>query len=165
MKHYVPKRTYETTVILQPNLNDLEVEEQVNAIKALIEEHADEILTVDLWGRRRLAYPIRRFQEGVYVFFQYHSDPSVLPELNRYFRITENVIRHLTVRVEGKLEDQISRLQDAPPREDRRRDGRPDSSRPGRSGDGPSDRPGPDDGGRREAESSEASESSPRSEA
>lgn len=137
MKHYEPIRTYETVIILRPTLTDVEIEEYVTAMKRFIEQNENEILKVDLWGRRRLAYPIRRFRDGVFAFFIFRGKPAFISELTRQYRITEDIIRYLTTIIEGdpNLEGGIN---DAPPRDDRRRDDggrRSDRPRPRREED------------------------------
>jgi len=52
----------------------------------------------DLWGKRRLAYPIKRYQEGFYVFFNYEGTPVVPAELERKFKQTDAILRFMTVR-------------------------------------------------------------------
>ena len=89
---------YEIALIIRP-----EVEEEGQA--ALI-ERLSEILTsaggvvkdVETWGRRRLAYPIRKTQEGFYYFIQGQFSTSVLPELERTIKLNEDILRHMVIR-------------------------------------------------------------------
>jgi small subunit ribosomal protein S6 len=92
---------YETICIIKPDLGD-------EAIKAVVRKATDslkggggQINKVDEWGRRRLAYPIQKKNEGYYVLFDYTSAPAVSKELVRILRLNEDVVRHQTVRFEG----------------------------------------------------------------
>ena len=116
-------RTYETTFIVRTSLSDLEVDELVARMKALVEENGCETLKVDLWGRRRLAYRIGRDQDGVYAFMVFRGSPDAVPTLERAFRINENVLRYLTVRCETPVDeiDEIKAQLDDRPASDRSR--------------------------------------------
>lgn len=133
MHEYEVIRTYETTVILDPALDDAAIEQQVETIKSWIAADEDELIRADIWGRRRLAYPIGRWREGVYTFFVFKGKATAVAELARRFQITESIVRHLTVRTEGPVDatTQIG-LSDA-------MDG--DSRGRGRGGDRRGDRP------------------------
>ena len=54
MRHYVPTRTYETTIVIQPSLNDAEIDTIVDAVRSLIEDN-NNLIRTDIWGRRKLA--------------------------------------------------------------------------------------------------------------
>jgi small subunit ribosomal protein S6 len=113
-------RSYETTVILRPTLSAAEVEDHVAALKGLIEAEA-EVLRSDVWGRRKLAYPIQGHSEGVYAYFAFRGKADLLTELVRRYQINENVIRYLTVRCDRPLEQMpTTSLDDAPEASDRR---------------------------------------------
>ncbi len=56
------------------------------------------MLNVDKWGKKKLAYPIKKFEEAFYVFFLYEGEPDISGELERRFKQTEAVIRYLTVK-------------------------------------------------------------------
>jgi small subunit ribosomal protein S6 len=142
LRHYVPTRTYETTIVIQPSLNDAEIDTIVDAVRSLIEDN-NNLIRTDIWGRRKLAYPVRRYQEGIYIFYVFEGKPEFIPELTRHYQITEGILRHLTVRCEVDPEAIIISLGDSRERPDRRR--RPGG--PGDRRDGPPPRrdgpPGP----------------------
>ncbi|MBT5713499.1 30S ribosomal protein S6 [Candidatus Poribacteria bacterium] len=115
--------------MIQPSLNDAEIDAQIEGIKALIESGGNTLVRTDVWGRRKLAYPVRRYQEGIYVFFVFEGKPEFIPELTRHYQITEPILRHLTVRCEVDPEAMVISLGDSRERPDRRR-------RPGGPGDG-----------------------------
>jgi small subunit ribosomal protein S6 len=59
-----------------------------------------EVTSVDVWGRRALAYPIDNHREGIYVLFQAKMPPSALSELERNLKLSEEIIRYLLIKVE-----------------------------------------------------------------
>ena len=91
-------QTYETIIILKPQLSDADVSEFVDKTKKLITSEGGAIVGDDRWGRRRLAYPVKKFREGFYVLLRFSASSSVFKRLNQYFRIQENVLRTLTVK-------------------------------------------------------------------
>lgn len=88
---------YELLYIVSPRLNPEEANATVEAIGAGITSVGGEILSVDNWGRRRLAYPIKHHFEGTYVLTTMKIDPQATAELDRVLRIREDVLRHLLV--------------------------------------------------------------------
>ena len=92
--------TYETLFITSPNLTEEEEQATVEALAVLIPDGGGEMITNDRMGRRRLAYPIRKFEDGVYTRFLYDSTSEVPKELERRIRLSDKVLRSLTVRLE-----------------------------------------------------------------
>jgi len=93
---------YELVTILSPQLGEEELPGAVERITNFITGRGGEVAEVDQWGRRRLAYPIQRFTEGTYVVTQLSLDATRAAELDANLRISEEVIRHLLVRKDGK---------------------------------------------------------------
>lgn len=92
--------TYETIFITTPNLSEDEEKSTVDALHAVITDRGGESFIVERMGRRRLAYPIRKFDDGVYTRFLYDSDTETPKELDRRMRLSDRVLRALTVRLE-----------------------------------------------------------------
>ena len=92
--------TYETVFITLPSLTEQEETDLVSALAQVISDDGGTIAANDRMGRRRLAYPIRKFEDGVYTRFLYDSPPAVPKELDRRIRLSDKVLRHLTVRLE-----------------------------------------------------------------
>ena len=84
---------YETIFILHPSLDE-------EACKANIEKFKGVIENVDVWGKRKLAYEINKVNEGYYTLINFNADPKLPKELDRVFRITDTVIRHMIVKDE-----------------------------------------------------------------
>ena len=90
-------RDYELTVILNPDIGDDAINESIERVHEAIRTRGGEILDVNHWGRRRLAYPIKRHFEGNYVVNQVKLDPKRIADLEASFRISEDIIRHLVI--------------------------------------------------------------------
>ncbi|MDF2686474.1 MAG: ribosomal protein [Clostridia bacterium] len=90
---------YETIFVLSTKqLDDAAIETTTEKFKALISSNEGVIESVDLWGKRRLAYPINYETEGYYVFITFVA-PSALPiELDRVYHITDGVLRSIIVK-------------------------------------------------------------------
>jgi small subunit ribosomal protein S6 len=87
-------------VILNPEIGDDVVGESLERLSQTVTSRGGEIVDVNHWGRRRLAYPIKRHLEGNYVVSQIKLDPGQVPDLESNLRISEEVIRHLIVRAD-----------------------------------------------------------------
>ncbi len=85
---------YESMVIFHGDLPAETAGAQNQAIVDLIKAQGGELLNADEWGKRRLAYPIKRATEGYYVVYTYHLDPKNLPEIERHYRLAEEIIRY-----------------------------------------------------------------------
>ncbi|HEX4825489.1 MAG TPA: 30S ribosomal protein S6 [Candidatus Polarisedimenticolaceae bacterium] len=93
-------RTYETVFITVPTLTDEEDRGVVDALATVVSDGGGVFTANDRMGRRRLAYPIKKFEDGVYTRFLFDSEPVVPKELDRRLRINDKVIRHMTVLLE-----------------------------------------------------------------
>ena len=87
---------YETMFILDATLTDEQLEALTEKFKALVEKEGT-LEKFDIWGKRRLAYPINHKNEGYYILVNFSSNPTFPKELDRIFKITEGVIRSLTI--------------------------------------------------------------------
>jgi small subunit ribosomal protein S6 len=92
-------RDYELVFILNPDIAEEEVPAAIERVTQAITSRGGEVTEVDRWGRRKLAYPISGHAEGNYVLTQIRLDPTRTAELEAGFHISEEVIRHLLVRV------------------------------------------------------------------
>ena len=94
-------RDYELMVVLDPNLDDAAIDALNTRIQTMVTQRGGTIENVDNWGRKRLAYPIGRFRDGVYILSRFQLPPNAAAEIERALKLTESVIRHLLVRAEG----------------------------------------------------------------
>ena len=94
---------YETMYILRPDIAEEEVESHVTKYRDMIVEAGAEVLDNQMRGKRRLAYPIAKHKEGIYVQLSHNGDGQQVEVLEKAMRISEDVIRYLTVKQEGPL--------------------------------------------------------------
>jgi small subunit ribosomal protein S6 len=90
-------REYELIFIVHPEADEANFTEAVNRVRTWIEEDGGEVIKTDLWGKRRLAYPIRKQIDGQYVFMHIKMEPRFGIILERNLRFLEPVIRFLVV--------------------------------------------------------------------
>ncbi len=91
-------RDYELVVIIVPPLDDQGIATAIERISGWITSGGGTIGSTNVWGRRTLAYAIKKLNEGVYIQFNYQLLPSKSRELERSLRIDEQILRHLLVR-------------------------------------------------------------------
>ena len=92
-------RTYEVLFILSPQVTEEETTTLINDFKGIAANIGATLKSEDAWGRRRLAYPIHKFNEGIYHLFVLESDSS-LSELDRRMKNVDRVLRHVIVRTD-----------------------------------------------------------------
>jgi small subunit ribosomal protein S6 len=92
--------TYECVLILNPQLTDEQTTETIEQVKSLIVSHQGELLNVDIWGKKRLAYEIRKMREGFFVVltFKLQGQTGLMAELERVTKHSEAVIRQMIVK-------------------------------------------------------------------
>jgi small subunit ribosomal protein S6 len=88
--------TYELMVLLHPDL-EIDVETPIKKIEGLVEAAGGKVIKRDNWGKKRLAYRIKRQDFAVYVYFELKIDPSKVRQLENTILITEEVLRHILV--------------------------------------------------------------------
>ncbi len=91
---------YETVFILTPVLSDDQMKEAVAKFADVLKQNGAEIVNEELWGLRKLAYPIQKKSTGFYCLFEFTADPSVIKTLDVAFRRDERVIRFLNFRLD-----------------------------------------------------------------
>jgi small subunit ribosomal protein S6 len=91
-------RQYETAFLIAPNLPEEDNEKLISQMAEVVSKKKGTMINVDEWGKRKLSYPIQKFEEAYYVFFLYEGDPAIPVELERRFKQTEPIIRYLTVK-------------------------------------------------------------------
>ena len=91
---------YETLFVVSPALTEEETKSVIEKFTALIAENGS-VLSVNEWGKRRLAYPIEKFNEGYYVVVNFQSEGDFPAELERLYGINDSVIRSIVIRLEN----------------------------------------------------------------
>lgn len=92
---------YEIMFIVDPTLDDEMKEKTVKTVKEIISTEG-EVKNTEIWGLRKLEYPIEKKTEGYYAVIDFQAEPTLPKELDRRLRISDNVIRHLIVNKDEK---------------------------------------------------------------
>jgi len=108
-------RTYELMFIVRPDMTEEDLDKLISTLSGVVAPSGGSVQRIDKMGKRRLAYTVRRFHEGIYVLMVIEGGGPVIHELERRLRVTEPVIKFLTVRVdeEQKRLDKIKQLRDS----------------------------------------------------
>ncbi|MBQ9014855.1 MAG: 30S ribosomal protein S6 [Firmicutes bacterium] len=93
---------YELMFIIDPALEEEAKAATVEAVKGIIETEGEVIGEADVWGMRKLAYPIRKKSEGYYVVIEFQAPPTLPKELDRRLKISDNIMRHMIVNKDEK---------------------------------------------------------------
>jgi small subunit ribosomal protein S6 len=110
-------RDYEAVYIFDTTTTEEQLNEKVERYHALLTQGGAEVTAIDHWGRRQLAYPIRKQSAGYYVVTQFKSGPDPLPEYERLMKLDEGLLRYLVVQHEGEPTAPMS-IATRAPRED-----------------------------------------------
>ena len=94
-------RKYEVIFILHPSLDEDAVKANIEKFKGVVENGGGTIENVDFWGKRKLAYEIAKVNDGYYTLMHFNANPELPKELDRIFRITDGVIRHIIIKQEA----------------------------------------------------------------
>lgn len=94
-------RDYELAFIIEPNIDGEGVTGVVEKVSQFVQANGGSVASVDVWGRKTLAYPIKNYREGTYVLLNAQMDPASLDELERNLKLSEEIIRYLLVKAEN----------------------------------------------------------------
>ncbi len=111
-------RNYESLYIIQPELVGDELNALVEKFQGVLTEQGAEIHKLDNWGVRKLAYPINKVGRGSYIQTLFTAGPEVIAEFERRLRIDENILRFLTVKIEGDFPAEAPEKSTAPVNDD-----------------------------------------------
>jgi small subunit ribosomal protein S6 len=108
-------RTYELMFIVRPDMTDEDLDKLISTLGSAVTSSDGTVKSVEKMGKRRLAYTVRKFHEGVYILLTVEGGGAVMHELERRLRVTEPVIKFLTVRIdeEQKRLDKIKAIRDS----------------------------------------------------
>ena len=93
-------RTYEVMFIVRPDMSDEDLDKLISTLESQVGTSGGTIKNVERMGKRRLAYLVRNFSDGIYILFTVQGEGLIIRELERRLRVTEPVIKFLTVRVD-----------------------------------------------------------------
>ena len=108
-------RTYEVMFIVRPDVVDEELDKLISTLEGNVTTAGATVKNIERMGKRRLAYLVRNFNEGLYILFTIEGPGSVIHETERRLRVTEPVIKFITVRVdeEQKRLDKVKKIRDS----------------------------------------------------
>lgn len=90
-------REYESIFVLNPDVSDAQVDVEVEKIREFLTGRKADVTEIQKWGRRKLAYEIGKHREGIYTLIRFNAESALPGELERRYRLNENLIRFLTV--------------------------------------------------------------------
>lgn len=94
-------KDYEAMVILDANLDDEKIEAAVIKVEELIKKNGGTIEKIDRWGKKKLAYPIKKQSMGYYSLFYFNGEEQSIKEMDRVMRISDDIMRHMFVAKEA----------------------------------------------------------------
>ena len=108
-------RTYELMFIVRPDMAEEDQDKLISALETAVTSSGGAVKSVEKMGKRRLAYTVRRFHDGLYMLLTVEGSGGLVHELERRLRVTEPVIKFITVRIdeEQKRLDKIKAIKDA----------------------------------------------------
>lgn len=106
------ERFYEVMYIVRPDLEDADVDKLIEGFEQTVANGGGNVRSTEKWGRRKLAYTVHKFNDGNYILMTIDADGKLVAELERRLRVTEQVIKFITVRMdeEQKRLDKIKAI-------------------------------------------------------
>ena len=95
-------RNYECMFILKPDMEEESIQQAIDKYSAIVTDGKGELVSVDKWGKRRLAYEIKDLFEGYYVLMLFKSEPAVVMELDRVMKISDDMLRFMIINQDEK---------------------------------------------------------------
>jgi len=93
------KKIYESAVLINAALEDEQIQSIISRIKEIITTDGGEIREIEVWGRKRLAYMVRKNKIGYYAIFRFNALPDIISKLERFYKLEENILRYLTIKL------------------------------------------------------------------
>jgi small subunit ribosomal protein S6 len=93
---------YESIFILRPSLADEDIQKTLDKVKSTVEKSGGTIERLENWGKKKLAYEVKREKKGVYVQLNFHGNGTAVSELERLFRLEDAIMKFLTVKLEAQ---------------------------------------------------------------
>ncbi len=97
-------REYETLYIVSPELDKSGIENLNNKFKSIVQENGGKVIRLTRWGKRDLAYRIKKFNHGFYVHLNYFGEGKTVDELQRNLRLNQNILRYITVKLSDEAD-------------------------------------------------------------
>ena len=90
--------TYESIFIVRPTLSDEEVAKIIEKIRGMIEKRGGAVVKTENWGKKKLAYEVKKEKKGTYLLFRFKGDGKVVAELERHWQVEDALIKFLTLK-------------------------------------------------------------------
>ncbi len=100
-------RVYESAILINAALDDEAIKNLIGRVKETITTNGGEILEIEDWGRKRLAYQVKKSKIGYYSIFRFNSSPELIPKLERFYQLDETILRYLTISLSKDALEQI----------------------------------------------------------
>ncbi|MDA8099073.1 MAG: 30S ribosomal protein S6 [Nitrospiraceae bacterium] len=94
---------YESIFIVNPNITDDETNAVIKKMQDVVAKQGGEMVKFEDWGKKKLSYEVKKQKRGHYVFFQFKGTPAVINELERTYKLTDAVIKFLSIKLEKEL--------------------------------------------------------------
>lgn len=106
-------RNYESVVLINAALEDEQIEATISRILEVITTNGGEIIEADKWGRKRLAYPIKKAKSGYYLVLRFKAPTELISTLERNYRLDENIIRYITIALDKNALEAIAKQKES----------------------------------------------------
>ena len=103
------KKMYESAILINAALEENQIQSIISHIKELISSNDGEITDIEDWGRKRLAYMIKKSKIGYYIIFQFNAYPQIISTLEKFYKLDENILRYLNIRLTKDALEQIEK--------------------------------------------------------
>lgn len=123
-------RIYEALFIVKPDVPEEDLDQRLESLRTQLTGAGATVDKVDKWGKRKLAYKVDKYREGSYVLMQFSSGPEVVKEFERRLRVSDIVLKFLTVRIDETLKRLEKRKKDRDKRAAKRAASAPPSAAP-----------------------------------
>ena len=100
---------YESAILINAALEDNQIQSIISHIKELISSNDGEITDIEDWGRKRLAYMIKKSKIGYYIIFQFNAYPQIISTLEKFYKLDENILRYLNIKLTKDALEQIEK--------------------------------------------------------
>ena len=108
------KKIYESAVLINAALEDEQIQSLIERIKEILNSNECEIIEIEDWGRKRLAYTIKKSKIGYYIIFRFFAYPEIISTLERFYKLDENILRYLTIKLSQSALEQLEKNKKPP---------------------------------------------------
>ncbi len=96
-------RTYEALYICTPEMEEGDIQTVSQEVENLVTSNGGSIVRSEIWGKRKLAYMVKKYSEGSYILLRFHAQPDFVAKLEQYFRLSDSIFRFLVVHFDDHM--------------------------------------------------------------